>query len=130
MHLVVDSLLTVGLLVLPQDAGEAQQGAGTARERALAADARNDTKAALAALDAGLKASPNDAGLLAAKGRIDWRLLRTASAEQALIAASKNPAYAAEAQVLARTHLLPSKAGRPRTRFPAGTKKSPIAHAR
>jgi hypothetical protein len=86
------------LIVFAATTGEARQGVAAARERALAADARNDTKAALAALDAGLKASPNDAGLLAAKGRIDWRLLRTASAEQALIAASKNPAYAAEAQ--------------------------------
>ncbi|MDO8677356.1 MAG: hypothetical protein Q7R30_02160 [Acidobacteriota bacterium] len=36
--------------------------------------------------------------MLAAKGRIYWRLLRTKSAEQALIAAAKSPAYAAEAQ--------------------------------
>src|SRR4029078_3017544 len=53
---------------------------------------------ALAALDAGLKTSPTDPGLLAAKGRIYWRLWRTATAEQALIAASKSPAYKAEAQ--------------------------------
>jgi hypothetical protein len=79
--------------------GEAQRGgAAAARARALAADAKNDTTAALAALDAGLKASPNDPGLLAAKGRIYWRLLRTASAEQALVAASKSRADAAEAQ--------------------------------
>jgi hypothetical protein len=75
-----------------------QNTAATARERALAADARNDTKSALAALDAGLEAAPNDAGLLAAKGRIYWRLLRTAAAEQALLTAAKTPAYAAEAQ--------------------------------
>jgi hypothetical protein len=65
---------------------------------ALDHDARNETAAALAALDEGLKAAPRDAGLLAAKGRIYWRLLRTNSAEQALVAASKAPAYAAEAQ--------------------------------
>ena len=90
--------LVVAALIAGAAVAEARQGAPSARERALAADARHDTTAALAALDAGLKASPNDAGLLAAKGRIDWRLLRTASAEQALVAASKNPAYAAEAQ--------------------------------
>ena len=67
------------------------------REAALTADARHDTAAALAALDQGLKATPNDPGLLAAKGRIYWRLLRTKSAEQALIAAAKSPAFAAEA---------------------------------
>jgi hypothetical protein len=78
--------------------GQARQTAASPRERALAADARNETTAALAALDAGLKASPNDPGLLAAKGRIYWRLLRTASAEQALLQAAKSPAYAAEAQ--------------------------------
>ena len=74
------------------------RAAAIARERALALDSRNDTTAALAALDAGLKAAPADAGLLAAKGRIYWRLLRTASAEQALLIAAKSPAYAAEAQ--------------------------------
>lgn len=68
------------------------------RDQALAADARNDTAAALAALNQGLKATPTDAGLLAAKGQIYWRLLRTKSAEQALIAAAATPAYAAEAQ--------------------------------
>ncbi|MEO8681363.1 MAG: hypothetical protein ABI665_20095 [Vicinamibacterales bacterium] len=68
------------------------------RDRALAADARNDTTAALAALNQGLKAAPTDPGLLAAKGQIYWRLLRTKSAEQALLAAAKTPAYAAEAQ--------------------------------
>jgi tetratricopeptide (TPR) repeat protein len=68
------------------------------RDKALAADARNDTAAALAALNQGLKASPTDAGLLAARGQIYWRLLRTKSAEQALIAAAKTPAFAAEAQ--------------------------------
>jgi hypothetical protein len=77
---------------------QARSGAVTARERALAADARNDTAAALAALEAGLKAAPADPGLLAAKGRIHWRLLRTASAEQALVAAAASPAYASEAQ--------------------------------
>lgn len=68
------------------------------RDKALAAAARFDTAAALAALNQGLKATPADAGLLAAKGQIYWRLLRTKSAEQALIAAAKTPAYAAEAQ--------------------------------
>jgi hypothetical protein len=68
------------------------------RDKALAADARNDTAAALAALNQGLKAAPADAGLLAAKGQIYWRLLRTKTAEQALAAAAKTPAYAAEAQ--------------------------------
>lgn len=68
------------------------------RDKALAANARNDTAAALAALNQGLKASTTDAGLLAAKGQTYWRLLRTKSAEQALIAAAKTPAYAAEAQ--------------------------------
>ncbi len=67
------------------------------RDQALAANARNDTAAALAALNQGLKATPTDAGLLAAKGQIYWRLLRTKSAEQALIAAATTPAYAAEA---------------------------------
>ena len=68
------------------------------RDQALAADARHDTAAALAALNQGLKATPTDAGLLAAKGQIYWRLLRTKSAEQALIAAATTPAYAAEAR--------------------------------
>lgn len=76
----------------------AQAPPASFRDQALAADARNDTAAALAALNQGLKANPTDAGLLAAKGRIYWRLLRTKSAEQALIAAAKTPAYAAEAQ--------------------------------
>lgn len=67
------------------------------RAAALAADARLDTTAALGALDQGLKRFPSDPGLLAAKGRIYWRLLRTRSAEQALIAAAKSPAVAAEA---------------------------------
>ena len=52
---------------------------------------------ALSLLDEGLKKYPNDPGLLAAKGRIYWRLLRTNSAEQALIAASKSPAFGGEA---------------------------------
>jgi hypothetical protein len=86
------------LLLLTGAAQARQNAASAARERALAADARNDTNAALAALEAGLKATPNDAGLLAAKGRIYWRLLWTASAEQALLEASKSPAHAAEAQ--------------------------------
>jgi Flp pilus assembly protein TadD len=90
---LISSLIATAGVVQAQ-----QGGAASARERALAADAHNDTKAALAALDAGLKVAPNDAGLLAAKGRIYWRLLRTAAAEQALLQAAKSPAYAAEAQ--------------------------------
>ena len=67
------------------------------RDAALAADAQYSTTVALSRIDDGLKRFPNDPGLLAAKGRIYWRLLRTKSAEQALIAASKSPAFAAEA---------------------------------
>ena len=96
-----DLLKPIGLvLALAATAGAGQRPATPAsfRATALAADARFDTTAALAALDQGLKATPNDPGLLAAKGRIYWRLLRTKSAEQALIAASKSPAFAAEAQ--------------------------------
>ena len=96
-----DLLKPIGLvLALAATAGAGQRPATPAsfRDTALAADARFDTTAALAALDQGLKATPNDPGLLAAKGRIYWRLLRTKSAEQALIAASKSPAFAAEAQ--------------------------------
>ena len=74
------------------------QTASSFREKALAAEARNDTAAALAALNQGLKAAPGDAGLLAAQGQIYWRLLRAKSAEQTLIAAAKTPGYAAEAQ--------------------------------
>jgi len=98
---VRDLLKPIGLvLALAATAGAGQRPATPAsfRDTALAADARFDTTAALAALDQGLKATPNDPGLLAAKGRIYWRLLRTKSAEQALIAASKSPAFAAEAQ--------------------------------
>jgi hypothetical protein len=75
-----------------------QTSTSSYRDRALAGDAANDTTRALAALDAGLKANPRDPGLLAAQGRIYWRLLRTNSAERALIEAAKSPAYAAEAQ--------------------------------
>lgn len=67
------------------------------RDAALAADARFDTPAALTALDRGLEKFPNDSGLLAAKGRIYWRLMRTKSAEQALVAAATSRAVAAEA---------------------------------
>jgi hypothetical protein len=75
-----------------------QTSSSSYRDRALAADAANQTAQALAALDAGLKANPRDPGLLAAQGRIHWRLLRTNSAERALLEAAKSPAYAAEAQ--------------------------------
>lgn len=94
-------LTAIGLvLALAASAGAGQRPSSAAtdfRDAALAADARHDTAAALAAIDQGLKATPNDPGLLAAKGRIYWRLLWTKSAEQALIAAAKSPAYAAEA---------------------------------
>ena len=68
------------------------------REAGLAAETRHDTAAALAALDQGLLRSPNDPGLLAAKGRVYWRILRTKSAEEAFIAAAGSAEYAAEAQ--------------------------------
>ena len=61
----------------------AQTTSTSYRDRALAADAANQTAQALSAIDAGLKANPRDAGLLAAQGRIYWRLLRTNSAERA-----------------------------------------------
>ena len=87
------------MLVLAVTAGASQATDSPAsfRDAALTADAKHDTTAAMAALDQGLKRFPNDPGLLSAKGRIYWRLLRTKSAEQALVAASKSPAYAAEA---------------------------------
>ena len=84
--------------VLGASGVHAGQTAPSLREQALAAEAGQDTAAALAALDKGLKAKPNDAGMLAVKGQVYWRLLRTKSAEQALIAAAKTPAYASEAQ--------------------------------
>ena len=87
------------MLVLAVTAGASQATDSPAsfRDTALAADAKYDTTAAMAALDQGLKRFPNDPALLAAKGRIYWRLMRTQSAEQALIAAAKSRAYAAEA---------------------------------
>jgi hypothetical protein len=87
------------MLVLAVTAGASQATDSPAsfRDAALTADAKYDTTAAMAALDQGFKRFPNDPGLLAAKGRIYWRLLRTKSAEQALVAASKSSAYAAEA---------------------------------
>src|SRR5436189_3310569 len=86
------------MLVLASTAGASQAtDPASLRAAALAADARYDTAAALAAIDQGLKRFPNDPGLLAAKGRIYWRVMRTKSAEQALLAASKAPAFAAEA---------------------------------
>jgi hypothetical protein len=78
-------------------AGQTPDSAATVRDAALAADARYDTTAALAALDNGLKRFPNNPGLFAAKGRIYWRLMRTKSAEQVLRSAAKSPASAAEA---------------------------------
>lgn len=98
---ILESIGLTLVLALAASAGAGQSPAATPasfREAALAADARHDTSAALAALDRGLKVAPHDAGLLAAKGRIYWRLLRTKSAEQALVAAAKSPQYAAEAQ--------------------------------
>ena len=93
-----DLLAAVGLvvaLVIGTWAAQADTP-GTFRDAALAADARFDTPAALSALDQGLKKFPNDPGLLAAKGRVYWRLMRTKSAEQALAAAAKSKAFAAE----------------------------------
>jgi hypothetical protein len=93
------------VLAVTVGAGQATDSPASFRDTALAADAKYDTTAALAALDQGLKRFPNDPGLLAAKGRIYWRLLRTKSAEQALVAASKSPDYAAEANyVLGRIY--------------------------
>ena len=97
--------IALALMVSAGPAVHARQGAATARERALALDSRNDTTAALAALDAGLKAAPADAGLLAAKGRIYWRLLRTASAEQALARGREVAGLRCRGAVLARAHL-------------------------
>ena len=86
------------MLVLASTAGASQAtDPATLRAAALAADAKYDTAAALAAIDQGLKHFPNDPGLLAAKGRVYLRVMRTKSAEQALLAASKSPAFAAEA---------------------------------
>ena len=91
-------LLTVAIIVAAGPGINGQSKAAGFRERALAHNARNETSEALAALDAGLKRRPSDPGLLAAKGQIYWRLLRTKSAEQALLEAAKSPAFAAEAQ--------------------------------
>lgn len=87
------------MLVLAVTAGanQATDSPASFREAALTADAKYDTTAAMAALDQGLKRFPDDPALLAAKGRIYWRLLRTKSAEQSLVAASKSPAHTAEA---------------------------------
>jgi hypothetical protein len=91
--------IAAALVMLAVGTNLAGQTSSTSfRDRALAADAANQTAQALAALDAGLKATPRDPGLLAAQGRIYWRLLRTNSAERALLEAAKSPAYAAEAQ--------------------------------
>jgi tetratricopeptide (TPR) repeat protein len=97
---VRDLLTAIGLvlaLAISAGAGQSVDTPAALREAALAADARFDTPAALAALDQGLKRFPNDPGLLAAKGRIYWRLLRTKSAEQALVAAARSPRFSAEA---------------------------------
>ncbi len=85
-------------VAVAQQAHRRAPSAATARTLALAYDASNDTPRALATLAEGLKRWPNDAGLLAAQGRVDWRLWRTASAERALKAAAAAPAFAAEAQ--------------------------------
>jgi hypothetical protein len=91
--------IPVLLLLFAVGASLAGQTSSTSyRDRALAADAANQTAQALSAIDAGVKANPRDTGLLAAQGRIYWRLLRTNSAERALLEAAKSPAYAAEAQ--------------------------------
>jgi tetratricopeptide (TPR) repeat protein len=92
------TFLTAAAISIAVSALVAQSDAAGFRERALAHNARNETTQALAALDAGLKRSPSDPGLLAAKGQIYWRLLRTKSAEEALRKAAQSPEYAAEAQ--------------------------------
>ena len=92
-------LKTFGLvlaLAAAAGAGQTPESPAAYREAALKADAVYASNA-LPLLDEGLKKYPNDPGLLAAKGRIYWRLLRTNSAEQALIAASKSPAFGGEA---------------------------------
>jgi len=97
----VRDLLTAICLVLAlavsAEAGQTLDSPSAFRDAALAADAQYSTTVALARIDDGLKRFPNDPGLLAAKGRIYWRLLRTKSAEQALVAAAKSPAFTAEA---------------------------------
>ena len=87
------------VLALAAAAGASQppESAAAFREAVLAFDAKFQSTLALAFVDKGLSRFPNDPGLLAAKGRIYWRVMRTKSAEQALIAAAKSPAYAAEA---------------------------------
>jgi hypothetical protein len=90
--------LAAAAVVLVSQIAFAQSSASGFREQALAHNAHNETTQALASLDAGLKRWPSDPGLLAAKGQIYWRLLRTTSAEQALQQAAKSPAFAAEAQ--------------------------------
>ncbi len=92
------TFLTAAAISIAVSALVAQSDAAGFRERALAHNARNETTEALAALDAGLKRWPSDPGLLAAKGQIYWRLLRTKSAEEALRKAAQSPEYAAEAQ--------------------------------
>jgi hypothetical protein len=97
--MIASRVLVVTALAAVFAAGlSARQTPQTFRERALEASVRDDMPAALAALDQGLKAAPRDPGLLAAKGQVYWRLLRTRSAERALLEAAKSPAYAAEAQ--------------------------------
>lgn len=87
----------------PSSVAAAQQSlrrtpsASAASTLALAYDAANDTARALAAVEDGLRRWPGDPRLLVAQGRIDWRLLRTASAERALTTATASPAVAAEA---------------------------------
>ena len=90
--------LAAALVILGAGTTTIGQSSSVYRDRALAADAANQTAQALAAIDGGLKANPRDPGLLAAQGRIYWRLLRTNAAERALLEAAKSPAYAAEAQ--------------------------------
>jgi hypothetical protein len=91
------TFLVAAALTIAASSLLAQSDAAGFRERALSHNARNETTQALAALDAGLKRWPADPGLLAAKGQIYWRLLRTRSAERALFEATKSPAFAAEA---------------------------------
>jgi hypothetical protein len=64
--------------------------AAASRALALVHAGRFEYGDAQAAIDAGLQRSPNDGGLLAAKGRILWQRRHTKSAIEALTAASKN----------------------------------------
>ena len=97
MRDLLTAICLVLALAVSAGAGQNLDSPSAFRDAALAADAQYSTTVALARIDDGLKRFPNDPGLLAAKGRIYWRLMRTKSAEQALMAAAKSPVFAAEA---------------------------------